>query len=48
MNEFDETIRAMEKNTPIEGRDFVYISGDFDEAFKQVKRGIREIFPAKQ
>lgn len=47
MDEFDETIKAMENNTPVEGKDFIRISWDFEEAFEQVQRWILEVFPEK-
>jgi len=47
MNEFNEAIRAMEGNTPMEGKDFIRITGDFNKTLEQIKRAITDIFPNK-
>ena len=47
MDEFDQVIHAMEKNKPVEWRDYINISWDFDETYKQVQYAIDNIFSAK-
>lgn len=48
MDEFDDRIQAMERNIPVEGRDFINVSWDFDETFEKIKLGISEVFWKKR
>ncbi|MDD5769444.1 MAG: threonine synthase [Candidatus Gracilibacteria bacterium] len=40
MNEFDKEIEKMEQNKGVEGKNYIMITGEFDEAFETIKKAI--------